>query len=436
MKKQQQGSKGYILVGVMIIALILSVLAMASMSKGGGLEIAAERARQSSQNLWFCESGMAQTVANFYSGDFSGFSAAFADSGRAVDVDLDVSYEGENADGKPEYMVVATASSGGEDVCKVQQRMTVERDVPPSPDLTSGLIFGGNTNGVTKSGEEPYVLILKNCSNTGNHGSKFTAALAFGNASIHSGADITSMDIQISGTCDSSNGKVVDNADIHPPTELFELLNDKMDEYAGKIASGGNSTVKYADNLNLNIPSGTTVVLKGSSGSADVNISNINISGGGTLIVKGKLTLNNGANFNLSSGIALLIGGDLVGKNSSNFNVNSSDAEVYVGGAMDLANSGSLNVQGSLMVEKSISLKNGSFSKTFIFCNDYMEVKNSATIEGILICNQLIAKNSSNIYMNENCIPNMLNELMKGSSGGTGGEVIDVTCSDWKKVSL
>jgi hypothetical protein len=434
--KKQQGSEGYILVGVMIIALIISVLAMASMSKGGGLAIAAERARQNSQNLWFCESGLAQTIANFYSSDFFGFSAAFDDSGRAVAVDVDVTYEGTNAVGKFEYTVVATASSGGEAACKIQQLMTVERDVTPDVNLDSGLILGGNTNGVTKSGEEACVCILYNSSNTGNHGTMFTAALVFGDAKIHAGADITSMDIQVTGTCDSSNSKVVDNADIDPPVELFELLNDKMDTYANKIASGGDSTVNYADNLSLNIPSGTTMVLKGSSGSADVDISNINISGGGTLIVQGDLTLKNGANFNVSSELTLLVAGDLIGKNDSNFNVNNSSAEVYVGGAMDLANSGSVNVQGSLMVEESIVLKNGSFSKTFIFCNDYMEVKNSATIEGILICNQLIAKNSSNIYMNESCIPGWLKALLDAHFGGTLGAVIDVTCSDWEKLAL
>lgn len=440
--KKQQGSEGYVLLGVMVIAVILSLLVVGSMSKGGQLAMAAARSRQRAQDLWFCESAMTRQMANFYGGSY-GFPFTIDDSGRQVSVDIDISSGTDIGNNKTQYTVVATASSGGEDTCQISQLMTVEREAVPSVDLETLFSWGGNTNGSPFVWTEDGVAFTFSLDQNGkiqdHTDGEYSDVMVYGDASLpKNGFTIDQLNLLVSGSVDNMHADVYDNTNIVSSSEVFDLMTAKMVECEGEITAGGDDEYVVVGNDNVTVPENGVLVLKGSDGSSDVFASNVNISGTGTVIIEGDLELAQNANFHIATGIDLLVRGSLVAENSFNFNVNGDDALVYVGGHLSFKNTGNMNVKGALLVDDYMEFKNSSMSDTFVFCNGYVKVENNTHLEGVLICNQFLTGNNSELFMNDDAIPNWLKVLLENSSGsGTGsGGVIDVVCSDWQKVAL
>ena len=213
-KKNKTDQGGFVLAGVMIIALMLSILAITSIARSGTLNLQAAQARQSAQDLWFCEEAMAQTVERFYGGTFSSpATASFSDGSRTVDVGVDVQSPTTNDEGMDVYEVISTASSGGQDLCKVSQLMTVEQKAADSNTNYLEHLITIYPNGDTTSDE--YVLILKNGSNIGSHDSDYTTAMAYGDVWVM--ANITQLEILISGTNDKEATGVTENAEVDEP---------------------------------------------------------------------------------------------------------------------------------------------------------------------------------------------------------------------------
>lgn len=428
MKKTRiQKKSGSILLMVMIAMLIIAALATGSMAKGKFTALASEYGRQRQQAQWFCETGLAQAMKRFYAGNFNDFSITKTDAGKSHQIAVATGSPSTISDGRTSYTVTSKVTVDGSVRKTISEVFTVETENTTVPTLNSGLILGTADDGGT-------AMDIKGGSNLGNHSHDvWTEAYIFGNLTSSGGLpNVTDLTFLITGTVNGgtpTTGSFIHTNSVASIAGLITAIHTKMDDYSSAITAGSSSQRTYANNGTLYVPAGTTTVLK-SSNSSDVTIGNYQISGKGTVIIQGDLVVKN--NFAVEQGATLLVGGNIETKNSSNFNFNNSDSVLYIGGSLVIKNNG--NIQGTVLVEDSIDTKHGSSSSTFFFTNGTIEFKNSATIEGIIIANKLIAKNKANIYMNANAFPNWLKTLIDSSSSGSGSTatVLSVTPSDWK----